>query len=252
MKKAITNVSKLLLVASGKGGVGKSTIALNLAVLLAQRSRVGLIDADIHGPSLSFMLGADVRVSMSETEKLIPLEKFGLKYISMGAMVDADAPIIWRGPMLSKILHNFLLNTLWNELDYLIVDTPPGTGDVHITLCNEFYPDGVILVTTAQKVALKDVARANAMFRKLGAPVLGIVENMSYMDSITGEKYIIGEKRNVTEFASSVSMLVLGRVPFISQISHSGDSAVPPVLDPEIASIYNPIVEQILSVLRSS
>lgn len=248
MKRLTSSISRIILVASGKGGVGKSTVALNLAVLLAQRFKVGLVDADFYGPSLSFMLGADpkTKITMTEGGTLLPLEKFGLKYVSIGAMVESDMPIVWRGPMLSKMIRTFLTNAEWGELDYLIVDMPPGTGDIHITLCGDFHVGGAVLVTTAQKVSIMDVSRTYGMFKNLGVQVLGIIENMSYMDSMEGQKYIVGSEQNVSECARSLSVSVLGRIPFVSQISHSCDSSIPAVLDTGIAAIYAPILEEIL------
>ncbi|KYH12812.1 Mrp/NBP35 family ATP-binding protein [Neorickettsia sp. 179522] len=237
---------KIIIIASGKGGVGKSTIALNLSVLLARNFRTGLIDADIYGPSLSFMLGTEAKITMTERETLVPVEKFGLKYVSVGAMVESSAPILWRGPMLSKILRTFLTNTEWGELDYLVIDTPPGTGDVHITLCGDFDIDGAVLVTTAQKVSIQDVSRACEMFKKLQIFVLGVIENMSCSHLEKDEQYIIGDAENTKEFSRAFSVPVLGRVPFLRQISYSCDSSIPAVLDAEITMIYKPILDALL------
>ncbi|ABD45987.1 Mrp/NBP35 family ATP-binding protein [Neorickettsia sennetsu] len=237
---------KTIIIASGKGGVGKSTVALNLAVLLARRFKTGLIDADIYGPSLSFMLGTKTKITMTERETLVPVEKFGLKYVSVGAMAEPGAPILWRGPMLSKILRTFLTNTEWGELDYLVIDTPPGTGDVHITLCSDFNVDGAVLVTTAQRVSIQDVSRACEMFRKLKILVLGVIENMSCSNLYKDEQYIIGNAENTREFSKAFSIPVLGRVPFLRQISYSCDNSIPAVLDAEITTIYKPILDELL------
>lgn len=242
-RKSIQKIGNIIIVASGKGGVGKSSVATNLAVLLGRDFNVGLLDADIYGPSISFMLGAKSKIQMNDQEKFVPHEKFGIKFISIGSMVDENSPAIWRGPMLIKMLYNFLLKTEWGELDYLIIDTPPGTGDIHLTLCTEFSISSVILVTTAQRLAMLDVKKAFYMFKKLCVPVLGIVENMSYQIDIGN--YILGNKKNTEIFASELGTKIIAKIPFIRQISESFDNSIPAVLDLNIAKFYNQLTDAI-------
>jgi ATP-binding protein involved in chromosome partitioning len=180
---------------------------------------------------------------MNDQEQFIPHTKFGIKFISMGSMIDQNSPTIWRGPMLIKMLYNFLLKTDWGELDYLIIDTPPGTGDIHLTLCTEFNISCAILVTTAQKVAMMDVRKAFYMFEKLKVNVLGIVENMSYQIENNSENYLMGKKENTENFAQELGTKVIARIPFMKQISESFDNSIPAVLDLNIAKFYNRIID---------
>jgi ATP-binding protein involved in chromosome partitioning len=178
--RGIEKVDRFIAVASGKGGVGKTTVAVNLALALSKKGlRVGLLDADVYGPSIPVMLGLQAR-SMGEAGMLVPPKRFGMEVMSVGFLIEEDQPVIWRGPMVSKAITEFLGKVRWGELDYLVVDLPPGTGDPSITISRALPRAGVIIVTTPQAVALADVRKAVAMFRKLDKPILGVVENMAY------------------------------------------------------------------------
>lgn len=232
----LPKVKNTIAVASGKGGVGKSTVAVNLAVTLAKEgAKVGLIDADIYGPSIPLMLGINERPMMIETAqgpRMLPVENYGVKLMSIGFLVEDDAPIIWRGPMASGAMKQFMSDVEWEELDYLIFDMPPGTGDIQLTLCQTIPLTGAIIVTTPQEVALADARKALKMFSRVNVPVLGVVENMSYFIAPdTGVKYDIfgtggGErlaKENGTEF--------LGGIPIDPRIRMGGDKGTPVVYD---------------------
>jgi len=182
-RKRVPGVKRLVAVGSGKGGVGKSTVSANLALALSKLGyKVGLLDADVYGPSVPTLLGLKgQRITVNEKNRLVPAEKEGIKVLSIGFMLPSeDTPVIWRGPMLMKALTEFLFNTEWGELDYLVMDLPPGTGDVQITLAQNVHLDGALVVTTPQDVALADVKKAVNMFKEVNIPVLGVVENMAY------------------------------------------------------------------------
>ncbi len=177
----IPGVEHIVAVASGKGGVGKSTVAVNLACALAARGRrVGLLDADVYGPSVPMMLGVDAKPELKEDRRIVPVEKLGLKTISMGMFLGERTPVIWRGPMVTKLITEFFRKVEWGELDYLVLDLPPGTGDAQLTVAQQVPLAGGVIVTTPQDVALLDVKRGITMFEQVNAPVLGVVENMSY------------------------------------------------------------------------
>ena len=178
--KPLDGVKNIIAVASGKGGVGKSTVAVNLALALqAEGGRVGILDADIYGPSQPMMLGLVAERPLVQDNKMLPIEKYGLQTMSIGYLVDIETPMIWRGPMVSSALQQLLRDTLWENLDYLIVDLPPGTGDIQLTLSQKIPVSGSVIVTTPQDIALLDARKALEMFRKVNVPVLGIIENMS-------------------------------------------------------------------------
>jgi ATP-binding protein involved in chromosome partitioning len=232
----LPGVKNTIAVASGKGGVGKSTVAVNLAVALAQKgASVGLIDADIYGPSIPLLLGVNERPMMIETPagpRMLPVEKYGIKLMSIGFLVDDHAPVIWRGPMASGAVKQFMSDVEWEELDYLLFDMPPGTGDIQLTLCQTIPLTGALIVTTPQDVSLADARKALKMFQRVNVPVLGVVENMSYFIAPdTGNRYDIfgfggGErlaKENGTEF--------LGGIPIDPRIRIGGDTGKPIVYD---------------------
>ena len=228
----LPNVRNTIAVASGKGGVGKSTVAVNLAVALAKEgAKVGLLDADIYGPSIPLMLGINERPGMIETPtgtKMLPLENFGIKIMSIGFLVDNDAPVIWRGPMASGAVKQFMSDVEWGDLDYLLFDMPPGTGDIQLTLCQTIPLTGAIIVTTPQEVSLADARKALYMFNKVNVPVLGVVENMSYFIAPdTGTKYDIFGTGGGEKLSRETGTEFLGGIPIDPRIRIGGDSGTP-------------------------
>ncbi len=230
-EQLLPGVKNVVLVGAGKGGVGKSTVALNLAVALAQSgARVGLLDADFYGPSVPTMTGISEKPVSPDGKTLNPLEKFGLKIMSLGFLVEADQALIWRGPMLHGALMQLVRDVRWGELDYLILDLPPGTGDVVLTLSQQVRAAGAVLVTTPQDVALADVVRAKQMFDKVHIPVLGIVENMSQFVCPHCEKSTpIFHHGGGRRAAEAFGVQFLGEVPLQLKIREAGDSGVPVV-----------------------
>jgi len=215
------SIRHVIAVASGKGGVGKTTAAVNLALALLKRgAKVGLMDGDIYGPNVPLMLGIsnDVRPSVDDQEKLIPIEAQGLKMISMGVLVPADQPMIWRGPMLHSAVTQFVQKVDWGELDFLLVDLPPGTGDVQLSLAQIVPLAGAVIVTTPQEVALMDVRKGVAMFRKTNVPILGVIENM------TGEIFGRGGGRKAAE---QFGVPFLGEIPLDKRVRENGDQGSP-------------------------
>jgi len=230
----IPGVKSIIAVASGKGGVGKSTVAANLALALAQTGRaVGLLDADIYGPSQQLMMGSDEDPKGDASGKIYPVDApGGVKVMSFGYIVDADQPVIWRGPMLQKALEQFFGDVLWGELDHLIVDLPPGTGDVALTLCQNVPLEGVVIVTTPQEVALIDARKSLHMFRKLDVPVLGIVENMAhYQCPECGHTENIFGSGGGRRTADALEVPLLAEIPIDPMVAISGDTGKPVVLE---------------------
>jgi len=234
----LPNVKNTIAVASGKGGVGKSTVAVNIAVALAKDgAKVGLIDADVYGPSIPLMLGIKEKPKVyqhEQTIKMIPLEKYGIKMISIGFLVDDNAPVIWRGPMASGAVKQFMSDVDWGELDYLVFDMPPGTGDIQLTLVQTIPLTGAVVVTTPQEVSLVDARKAFKMFGRVNVPVLGIVENMSYFIAPdTGKKYDIFGSGGGSKMAQELNSHFLGGIPIDPRIRIGGDKGVPIVYDLE-------------------
>ena len=230
----IPGVERVVAVASGKGGVGTSTVAANLALALARRGkRVGLLDADIYGPSQQLMMRADQGPSADAAGKIQPVDAAGgVKVMSFGYIVDPDQPVIWRGPMLQKALEQFVGDVLWGELDYLVVDLPPGTGDVALTLCQNVPLEGAIIVTTAQDVALIDARKSLHMFRKLEVPVLGLVENMShYTCPECGHVEHMFGSGGGRRTADALGVPFLGEIPIDPAVAAGGDTGHPVVLE---------------------
>lgn len=226
----VSGVNKIIMVASGKGGVGKSTVAFNLAITLANEGySVGLVDADIYGPSLPTLSGLNQRPIL-ENDLMIPHEKFGIKMMSIGFLVDQNESTVWRGPMTSKVLYQLMRMTKWADrkaLDFLIVDTPPGTGDVHLSLAENYKVDGVVIVTTPQKLAISDAIKSIDMYHKVHIPVLGIVENMAYIENPNGDKQYIFGKDGVKELAKKYDLAMLASLPLQEQIASSTASIKP-------------------------
>jgi ATP-binding protein involved in chromosome partitioning len=224
----IPGVKNVIAVGAGKGGVGKTTVAVNLAISLVKcGGRVGLVDADIYGPNVPIMLGMKAQL-ITDGQKIVPAEKFGLQVISMGFLTSDDAPIIWRGPMLHGALQQFFREVRWTDLDYLVVDMPPGTGDVALTLSQTVPVAGSIVVTTPQQVSLADSRRAVAMYKKLNIPPLGIIENMSYFacPGCGHESDIFGHGGG-EQMAGELGVPFIGRIPIYQPIREGGDSGVP-------------------------
>jgi ATP-binding protein involved in chromosome partitioning len=232
----LPGVKNTIAVASGKGGVGKSTVAVNLAVALAKEgASVGLIDADIYGPSIPLMLGLKEKPKVYQdksTMKMIPLENYGIKVISIGLLVDDNAPVIWRGPMASGAIKQFMTDVEWGELDYLIFDMPPGTGDIQLTLVQTVPLTGAVIVTTPQEVSLIDARKALKMFTRVNVPVLGVVENMSYFIAPdTGKQYDIFGTGGGVSLSKELNVPFLGGMPIDPRIRIGGDKGIPIVYD---------------------
>lgn len=231
-EQVLSGVKNIIAVASGKGGVGKSTVAANLAVSLAQTgARVGLLDTDIYGPSVPTMFNVTERPSITTQKKLVPIEKHGVHLVSMGFLVDTDQAMIWRGPMVTSAVKQFMQEVEWGELDYLILDLPPGTGDIQLTIVQTVPLTGAVIVSTPQTVALDDARKGVAMFGKVNVPVLGIVENMAYFvpDDAPEKKYYIFGKHGARNLAKKLEVPFLGEVPLRQQIRETSDSGTPVV-----------------------
>lgn len=225
--KPIPGIRTIIAVASGKGGVGKSTVAVNLAAAMAMRGmRVGLVDADIHGPSLARMMGLTKEPDI-EKEQMIPPERHGIACMSMGMLLGENVPVVWRGPMVSKALRQLMLGARWGERDALIIDLPPGTGDIHLSIAQNYTLAGVVMVTTPQEIALLDVRKAVAMFRKMGVPILGLVENMAWIEDVSGVRTYPFGQGNVERMAEETGIRILARIPLLPELSASGDRGIP-------------------------
>jgi ATP-binding protein involved in chromosome partitioning len=244
-------LGQVIAISSGKGGVGKSTVATNLALALATlQGNVGLMDADVYGPSVPLMLGIDEKAKPDEQKRLVPIERHGIKVMSMGFFVANETPIIWRGPMLTKLITEFLRNCDWGQLDTLVMDLPPGTGDVQLTLTQQVAISGGIVVTTPQEVALADVRRGIQMFRQVNAPVLGVIENMSFhVCSGCGARAEPFGHGGGAAMARELGVPFLGELPLVRAVREAGDRGVPIVAaDPShpVSRAYREIAERVL------
>jgi len=252
----VPGVSHVLAVASGKGGVGKSTVAVNLALTLtALGKHIGLMDCDVYGPSVPQMLDLHERPRSTGERRIVPLEKFGLKVISLGLFVEDSTPIIWRGPMINKLLTQFLREVDWGELDFLVLDLPPGTGDAQLTIVQQVPLSGGVIVTTPQDVALLDVKRGVTMFQHVNAPVLGVIENMSYhICSGCGERAEIFGHGGGEEMAKQFHLPFLGEIPLVRDIREASDTGKPIVVaqpDHPQSQAFRAIAARILTEITS-
>jgi ATP-binding protein involved in chromosome partitioning len=230
-QKGVPGVKRVIAIASGKGGVGKSTMSVNLACALQHLgARVGLLDCDIYGPSIPLMMGIHEKPTISADSRLVPPVAHGVKVMSIGLLLPDDQPVIWRGPMIAKTIDQFLMAVEWSDLDFLLVDLPPGTGDAQLSLCQTVPLDGGVVVTTPQEASLGVVRKGIAMFHKVNVPILGIVENMSYFTAPNGERVEIFGHGGGKEEALRQKVPFLGEVPIFTEIREGGDRGMPLVV----------------------
>ncbi len=257
----VGQVKHIIAVASGKGGVGKSTFAVNLACALARDlaekgrpGRVGLMDCDIFGPSVPLMIGVNARPHL-DGDTLIPLENFGVKIMSMGLLIDADAPVVWRGPMIMKTISQFATNVRWGELDVLLIDLPPGTGDAQLSIAQSMALSGAIIVTTPQTAAVSVALRGAAMFAKVGVPILGVAENMSFLEAADGSRQHLFGQGGGLKVATALDSILLGEVPLDPAIRQGGDHGIPVVIshpDGNPARVFRSIGLTVLNGLQKA
>jgi ATP-binding protein involved in chromosome partitioning len=225
------NLGRIVAIASGKGGVGKSTVSVNLACALRHLgAAVGLLDCDIYGPSIPLMMGIHDKPTISAAEKLVPPVSHGVKLMSMGFLIEGDTPVIWRGPMIMKTIQQFISDVEWGQLDYLLVDLPPGTGDAQLSLCQTVPLDGGVIVTTPQEASLGVVRKGIGMFEKVNVPILGLVENMSYFIAPNGERIEIFGHGGGRSEAERRKLPFLGEIPIYLEIRRGGDAGMPVVV----------------------
>lgn len=276
----LSNVKNIIAVASGKGGVGKSTIAANLASSLSKEGeKVGLLDLDIYGPSLPILFGIKEQPKMSEDNKLIPIKKFGMELMSFGFISGNDTPVIWRGPLVARMTEQFFRDVQWGDLDYLLLDLPPGTGDIQLTLTQKLQITGAVIVTTPQDIALADVRKASDMFQKVKAPVIGVVENMSgfiFEGSISPPEATLKINGSIIEPDSSgkfninfnifksgggkkeserIGVPLLGEIPLAQEIMEASDSGIPLAFQDKnnsISELYDELAKKIQTILKKS
>ena len=249
------DIKYIIAIASGKGGVGKSTVSTNLAVALAQLGKkVGIMDADIHGPDIPMMFGINERPMVNSEKRIIPIEKYGVKVISIGFLLDSDStPVIWRGPLITKVIEQFYNDVEWGVLDFLIIDLPPGTGDASLTISQSLPTKYGIIVTTPQDVSVLDASKALSMFKQTNIEVIGVVENMSYfVCPSTGEKFEIFGSGGGERMQSEFGVKLLGKVPIEAKVREGGDTGMPIVLikentetKKEFASIAKEVLESL-------
>ncbi|AHI05294.1 mrp protein [Bdellovibrio bacteriovorus W] len=251
----IPGVKHIIAVSSGKGGVGKSTVATNLAMALGKKSRVGLLDADIYGPSIPRMLGTLGQKPQinPETNQLEPITRYGIKLMSIGFLIEENSAVVWRGPMLFKAMDQFLRDVNWGELDYLLIDLPPGTGDIQLTLAQKVPVAGAVVISTPQNVALLDVKKAVDMYERVNVPVLGMIENMAYMiNPVNGEKMQLFPKGEIDKYAEAKGFKKIGEVPFNPSVGLACEAGIPIVeanANGAEAQEFMRIAEQIRTIL---
>ena len=248
-KNPIKGTKFTIAISSAKGGVGKSTFAMNFALALKSTgSKVGILDADIYGPSLPKMMSIKNKPESKDGKSLVPIEQYGIQCMSIGFLVDEETPMIWRGPMVTSAIKTFTEKVLWNNLDFIIVDMPPGTGDTQLTFAQQIKVDGVVIISTPQEIALLDVKRGIRMFDKLKVPILGLVDNMSYFKSDDGKNYNIFGEGGVEKLAVDYKKKFLGKIPIDIDLRIAADNGKPLVeKDPDhkISKIFIDIAKQI-------
>tara|TARA_Y100000590_G_scaffold391948_1_gene469015 strand:- start:484 stop:1311 length:828 start_codon:yes stop_codon:yes gene_type:complete len=249
IKNPIQGTRFTIAISSAKGGVGKSTFAVNFALALKSLNyKVGILDADIYGPSLPKMMSINEKPKSEEGKKLIPIEQYGIQCMSIGFLVDEETPMIWRGPMVTSAIKTFAQKVLWDNLDFIVVDMPPGTGDTQLTFAQEIKVDGVIIISTPQEVALLDVKRGIKMFDKLKVPILGLVDNMSFFEGDDGKNYNIFGNDGVENVAKEYQKKFLGKIPLNIDLRVAADSGKPLFeLNPnhKISEIFTEIAKKI-------
>ena len=251
-KSSIPGVKRIIAVASGKGGVGKSTVSANLAVALAATgAKVGLCDCDLYGPSVAQMFGVNERPMANENDEIIPLESHGIKLMSMGFLLEDRSPVIVRGPMATRYTQQFLRQVAWDDLDYLVLDLPPGTGDIQLTIVQTVSVDGSIIVTTPQEVALIDARKAVSMFAKVNVPILGLVENMAWFEGDDGKRYFIFGKEGGLREAETLRTPLLGQIPIDIETRERGDHGAPIALvspaESKVSAAFHQLAAQVIA-----
>ena len=248
-KNPIKGTKFTIAISSAKGGVGKSTFAMNFALALKSTgSKVGILDADIYGPSLPKMMSINEKPESKDGKSLVPIKQYGIQCMSIGFLVDEETPMIWRGPMVTSAIKTFTQKVLWNDLDFIVIDMPPGTGDTQLTFAQEIKVDGVIIVSTPQEIALLDVKRGIRMFDKLKVPILGLVDNMSFFQSDDGKNYNIFGEGGVEKVASDYKKNFLGKIPINIDLRIAADTGKPLFEenpDHKISKIFSEIANRI-------
>ena len=248
-KNPIKGTKFTIAISSAKGGVGKSTFAMNIALALKSTgSKVGILDADIYGPSLPKMMSINEKPKSEDGKSLVPIDRYGVQCMSIGFLVDEETPMIWRGPMVTSAIKTFTQKVLWNNLDFIIVDMPPGTGDTQLTFSQEIKVDGVIIVSTPQEIALSDVKRGIRMFDKLKVPILGLVDNMSFFETDDGKNYNIFGEGGVEKLSIDYKKKFLGKIPINIDLRVAADTGKPLVEknpDHKISKIFIKIAAKI-------
>jgi ATP-binding protein involved in chromosome partitioning len=253
-KKKINGVKKIIAVSSGKGGVGKSTVAVNLAIALKNlKFNVGILDADIYGPSVPKMMGITEKPKSDDGLNLIPIKKFDIQCMSIGLMVSEETPMIWRGPMVASTIKTFVNKVLWDNVDFLIIDMPPGTGDALLTFSQEIDIDGAVIVTTPQDIAIIDVKRGIEMFKKTNVKILGIIENMTSFTSDDGAEHFIFGKDGGKNIANKFNIELLGQIPININLRKNSDEGSPFVdqfKDDKVSKLFLEIANKITKIIK--